>query len=85
MEEVTASQLAMNRIKVKVVKQGPDDRTTLCGEPMQEKKNTKGKMEQFFIIPAHQGEYIKRSFPMYDVSKEFEWTPPTPAPDEKEK
>jgi hypothetical protein len=68
----TASQVALNRIKVKVVKKEADGRNSLCGEPMQEKLNSKKVMEQFFIIPAHLGEYVKKTFPGYDVSQEFE-------------
>ena len=82
-EKMSATQVAMSRIKVKVVKKERDDRTLLCGEEMQEKKNSRGKMEQFFIIPAHQGEYIKKTFPMYIVSEEFEWTPPASTPAEE--
>lgn len=56
----------LGKIKVKVYKKVPDDRTSLCGEPVQ--VDDKG---EYFVIPAHQAEYIKQIFKQYEVGEEF--------------
>ncbi|MFZ5989390.1 MAG: hypothetical protein ACOYWZ_20025 [Bacillota bacterium] len=52
------------RLRVKVVKEVPDDRTSLCGEPLQDDGKT-------FIIPAHFANFVKENYPNYKVGKEF--------------
>lgn len=54
------------QVKVKVTKKEGDGRVLLCGEQMQVDEDGK----EFFIIPAHQSEYIKNTTG-YDVSEEF--------------
>lgn len=55
------------QVKVKVTKNENDARVLLCGEAMQ----TGDDGKEFFIIPAHQAEYIKTTCPGWDVSDEF--------------
>ncbi|MEW6095364.1 MAG: hypothetical protein AB1567_02390 [bacterium] len=52
------------KLKIKVTKEIPDDRTSLLGEPLQEDGKT-------FILPAYFAEYVKDNFPNYKVGKEF--------------
>ncbi|MEW6095742.1 MAG: hypothetical protein AB1567_04340 [bacterium] len=52
------------RLKIKVIKEIPDDRTSLLGELLQEDRKT-------FILPAYFAEYVKDNFPNYKVGKEF--------------
>lgn len=56
-----------SQVKVKVTKRDSDGRVLLCGEPVQTDEDGK----QFFIIPAHQAEYIKATCIGWDVSEEF--------------
>ena len=58
------------RIKVKVYKplKNPDDRLSLCGEPVQ----TDEEGRQFFIIPSHQAKYQKELHAHYEFGEEFE-------------
>lgn len=57
----------LSKVKVRVDKKQPDDRTSLCGEPVQ----TDEEGRQFFIIPAHQADYIKDTFSYYEVGEQF--------------
>lgn len=54
-----------NRTKVRVFKPegNPDDRVSLCGNPVQ--RDSEGR--QFFEIPAHQAEYQVSLHPHYTV------------------
>lgn len=61
----TTEDKIIARFRVKVTKTQPDDRSSLCGEPAQTGPDGK----QFFIIPAHQADYIKQIFPQYEVSE----------------
>lgn len=75
MSEISLSEGFVNKLKVKVFLKTPDDRLILCGEPKQ--KGGDGK--EFFVIPAHQGKYIKDTIPHYEVGEEFvEEKKPTP-------
>ena len=58
------------RIKVAAYKpeNNPDNRMTLCGEPLQ--RDEYGR--EFFIIPGHCAEHHKKLFPSYEFSEEFE-------------
>ena len=58
------------RIKVAAYKpeKNPDNRTSLCGEPMQVDEDGR----EFFIIPGHCAEHHKKLFPSYEFSEEFE-------------
>jgi len=53
--------------KVRVSKPEPDNLKMMCGEPLQidEKGN------EYFVIPAHQAEYVSKIFSRYQVSDEF--------------
>ena len=77
--KMSAEQALQARMKVKVVKDVTDDRTSLCGEPMQTRKTANG-VDHFFIIPSHQATYVSRLFPHYSVSDPFEvdkdWSSP---------
>ena len=61
------TQEILNKVKVKVYKKTPDDRTSLCGEPVQSDENGR----EYFIIPSHQAEYISLVFRHYEVGEEF--------------
>jgi hypothetical protein len=67
MAKKTVQDKMIERFKVKVIKTSPDDRSSLCGEPMQ--KDADGT--QYFLIPGHQADYINRMFPNYQVSEPF--------------
>jgi len=62
-----------SRAKVRVYKPAPssDDRSTLCGEPMQKDLGPDGVERHFFEIPAHQADYINSAFRKYTVSEPF--------------
>lgn len=62
-----------SRAKVIVYKPevGYDDRNTLCGEPMQSDMDEDGNPRQFFVIPAHQADYINKAFMSYIVTEPF--------------
>jgi hypothetical protein len=55
------------QVKVKVVKSENDGRVLLCGEPVQVGDDGK----EFFVIPAHQAEYVKTTCPGWIVGEEF--------------
>ena len=61
------------RARVRVYKPGPgsDDRASLCGEPMQKDLDQDGKERHFFVIPAHQADYINSAFRKYTVSEPY--------------
>lgn len=98
MAETSTMDKVMDRFRVKVIKVGDDDRTSVCGEKfisprMQEHDGTSIKINgedvkrPYCVIPAHQGDYIKKIFPSYQVSDPFipgvdlELTFSPPAPD----
>lgn len=62
-ERVMLNDLA----KVRVSKREPDNLRSLAGEPVQ----VDDKSNEFFIIPAHLAEYIRKVFSTYTVSDEF--------------
>jgi len=75
MAEVSLSESFVNKLKVRVFLKTPDDRLTLCGEP----KQTGEDGREFFVIPAHQGKYIRDTILHYEVGEEFvEEKKPTP-------
>lgn len=61
------------RARVRVYKSAPraDDRTTLCGEELEQGKDADGNDTEFWTIPAHQGDYINGAFNQYTVSEPF--------------
>lgn len=61
------------RARVRVIKPGPssDDRTMLCGEPMQKGFDEGGNEIHYFEIPAHQADYINSAFRKYKVTEPF--------------
>ncbi len=61
------------RARVRVAKPAPgsDDRSNLCGEPMQKGFDKDGNEQHFFEIPAHQADYINKAFRKYIVSEPF--------------
>lgn len=65
-KKTNLAQKMLSTLKVKVYKKMHDDRTLLCGEPMQ--TNKKG---DFFVIPAHMADYVKAVFQQYEVTEEF--------------
>ncbi|GEM_PF-3213508 len=68
------AESVLSKVKVRFYKKTEDDRTSLCGEPMQ--IDEKGR--EFFEIPAHQADYISKVFPHYEMGEEF-------IPEKKEK
>lgn len=66
----SASNAVNARMKVYAYKneENPDGRETLCGEARQFDENGR----EFFIVPAHQKEYLKQILPSYEYSEEFE-------------
>lgn len=62
----TLTEKMLSKVKVKVYKRIPDDRTLLCGEPVQTDKRG-----EFFVIPAHMADYVRAVFKQYDVDEEF--------------
>lgn len=58
------------RIKVACYKpaDNPDNRTSMCGEPMQIDEDGR----EFFVIPSHAAELHKKLFPTYEFGEEFE-------------
>ena len=61
------------RARVKVIKPEPgsDDRTSLCGEPLEKGFDAEGNVEHFFTIPASQADYINSAFIHYKVTEPF--------------
>lgn len=57
----------LGKVKVKVYKKVEDDRTSLCGEPLQ--IDEQGR--KYFEIPAHQADYIASVFPHYEMGDEY--------------
>jgi hypothetical protein len=65
------------RLKCKAYKneETPDDRRTLCGEPLKVDENGR----QYFEIPDHQREYIAKMLTSYTVSESYDIeNPPVP-------
>lgn len=62
----TLTERMLDKIKVKVYKKVSDDRTLLCGEPVQTDKRG-----EFFVIPAHMADYIRAVFKQYEIDEEF--------------
>lgn len=62
-----------SRARVRVYKPAPgsEDRSTLCGEPMQRDMGPDGGERHFFEVPAHQADYINSAFRKYTVSEPF--------------
>lgn len=62
-----------SRARVRVCKPypGSDDRTILCGEPMQKDLDQDGKERHFFEVPAHQADYLNSAFRKYSVSEPY--------------
>lgn len=62
-----------SRARVRVYKPSPgsDDRTKLCGEPLQKDMDQEGKERHFFEVPAHQADYLNSAFRKYTVSEPF--------------
>lgn len=58
------------RLKCKAYKneENPDDRRTLCGEPLKIDENGR----QYFEIPDHQREYISKMLTSYTVSESYD-------------
>lgn len=63
----TTEEKIISRFRCKVTKRTPDDRARLCGEKVQSAPDG----TQFFLIPAHQADYIKGIFSQYDVSDPY--------------
>lgn len=66
----TIEEKVQARIKCKAYKNkdNPDDRMSLCGEPVQTDK----KGRQFFVIPGHQREYLKKLLPSYEFGESYD-------------
>jgi hypothetical protein len=62
-----------SRARVRVYKPAPnsDDRSSLCGEPLQKDFDKDGNERHFFEVPAHQGDYLNSAFRKYSVSEPF--------------
>lgn len=56
-----------SRVKVKVVKTENDALKLLCGEYVQKDENG----VEYFIIPAHQAQYVSEVFTKYKVGEEY--------------
>lgn len=58
------------KIKCKAYKnqENPDGRESLCGEPLQTDENGR----EFFEIPGHQRDYLRKLFPSYEFSESYE-------------
>lgn len=58
-----------NRMKIKAFKpaDNPDDRLTLCGEPVM--RDDEGR--QYFIIPAHAADYQSKLHPHYEFGEPY--------------
>lgn len=58
------------RLKCRAYKnaENPDGRETMCGEPCQTDEDGR----EFFEIPGHQREYIRKLMPSYEVSEVYE-------------
>ena len=64
----------VDRFKVKVYRLDDDSRTKLCGEPltrMGSKEHDGDEGGDYFIIPAHQADYINSMFPKYQISEPY--------------
>lgn len=73
----SVTALILAKMKVKVTKKVKDDRKSLCGEPLIQKDDDD---PGYFLIPAHQGDYIKDLFGhVYDVSPAMPAEDPKPA------
>lgn len=57
-------------IKVRINVPDTDTRNFLCGSPVQ--SDAEGR---FFVVPAHQADYIGTMFPGYEVGEEYEDKP----------
>lgn len=62
-----------SRARVRVIKPSPgsDDRSKLCGEPLQKGFDEGGNVIEFFEIPAHQADYVNKAFRKYRVTEPF--------------
>ena len=64
----------VDRFKVKVYREEDDGRTKLCGEEYirpEDNRHDGDSMGGYFIIPAHQADYINTMFAKYKVSEPF--------------
>lgn len=64
---VVLSNQISSKIKKKVFKKEPDNLRCLCGDPVQYDENG----NEYFVIPASFGDYVKKTFPNYTVGDEF--------------
>ena len=67
MPDISLSEDFIKRLKVKVYLKEPDARLYLCGEPKQHNQDG----SSYFVIPAHQRQYIKDIMPHYIVGEEY--------------
>ena len=59
-------------------RENPDARESLCGEPLQRDKDGR----EFFEVPGHQREYLKKLLPSYEITEIYE-VEPAARPDKK--